>query len=445
MGGGTATLEPGISDEPTDDPPYWAQDGVHEIYRDWRQLLDEYPGDRDPRRRGLGRPAAQGGQLGAPRRDAPGVQLRLPRDAVGGIRRCARVIDDSHRRLRRGRRAEHLGALATTTSCGTPRRLALTAENLQGHGIGPKTHRPAGSAWSACAAPAPRRALMLALPGSAYIYQGEELGLPEAIDLPDDARQDPTWFRTNGERYGRDGCRVPHPLGGRRPRLRLQRHRRELAAAAGRLGDLRPRRPGRRPRQSTLELYRAALRLRREHGLGLGALEWLDGFGADVVAFRNGGVTVIANTGSEPVELPGGRRAAGQLSARGRGSPGRHDGLAQLTTWKRSDSTETGRFCVVPPPHRRWPRFLPMAHGMNLRHRRKAGHGRLSRRRDDYFGVGPQPHERVDVQAVDLRVRSAGARRSTRRCCRPCRRYRPARRRRPGSAGWRSACGRRGS
>ena len=45
---------------------------------------------------------------------------------------------------------------------------------------------------------------MLALPGSAYLYQGEELGLPEVIELPDDVRQDPTWFRTDGERYGRD-------------------------------------------------------------------------------------------------------------------------------------------------------------------------------------------------------------------------------------------------
>ena len=54
-------------------------------------------------------------------------------------------------------------------------------------------------------------AFMLALPGSAYIYQGEELGLPEAVDLPDSARQDPTFFRTGGELYGRDGCRVPIP------------------------------------------------------------------------------------------------------------------------------------------------------------------------------------------------------------------------------------------
>jgi alpha-glucosidase len=53
--------------------------------------------------------------------------------------------------------------------------------------------------------------LMLALPGSAYIYQGEELGLPEVIDLPAEARQDPTFHSTGGEILGRDGCRVPLP------------------------------------------------------------------------------------------------------------------------------------------------------------------------------------------------------------------------------------------
>ena len=52
---------------------------------------------------------------------------------------------------------------------------------------------------------------MLALPDSAYLQQGEELGLPEVIDIPDEMRQDPTFFRTGGERYGRDGCRVPLP------------------------------------------------------------------------------------------------------------------------------------------------------------------------------------------------------------------------------------------
>ena len=57
---------------------------------------------------------------------------------------------------------------------------------------------------------------------------------------------------------------------------------------------------------STLELYRLALGLRAEHGLGLGSLEWLTGYADDVVAYRNGTVTVIANLGSDPLPLPAG-------------------------------------------------------------------------------------------------------------------------------------------
>ena len=55
---------------------------------------------------------------------------------------------------------------------------------------------------------------MLGLPGGAYLYQGEELGLPDGIDIPDSQRQDPTFGRTGGERLGRDGCRVPLPWRG---------------------------------------------------------------------------------------------------------------------------------------------------------------------------------------------------------------------------------------
>ncbi len=53
--------------------------------------------------------------------------------------------------------------------------------------------------------------LLLALPGSAYVYQGEELGLPEVDDIPDAARQDPAFRRTGGKEVGRDGCRIPLP------------------------------------------------------------------------------------------------------------------------------------------------------------------------------------------------------------------------------------------
>jgi alpha-glucosidase len=181
-------------------------------------------------------------------------------------------------------------------------RLALTAENPQGAGIGPKSpgkplpHLGLRRARAASA-------LMLALPGSAYVYQGEDLGLPEVIDLPDEARQDPTWYRTGGERYGRDGCRVPIPWEAAAPAygfngtgeswLPQPEEWAELAR------DVQLGVPG-----STLELYRLALRVRGASGLGRGSVEWLTGYSDDVVAFRNRDVVVIANTGETPVELP---------------------------------------------------------------------------------------------------------------------------------------------
>ena len=110
---------------------------------------------------------------------------------------------------------------------------------------------------------------MLALPGSAYIYQGEELGLPEAIDLPDAAREDPTFFRTGGELYGRDGCRVPIPWEADAPASGFSPTGSSWLPqpATGRRTRATPRQgvPG-----STLEFYRDALALRREHALGTG-------------------------------------------------------------------------------------------------------------------------------------------------------------------------------
>ena len=77
---------------------------------------------------------------------------------------------------------------------------------------------------------------MLALPGGAYVYQGEELGLPEVLDLPDELRQDPTFGRTEGAEKGRDGCRVPLPWSGDGAAVRLRAGRDAVAAAAGRVG-----------------------------------------------------------------------------------------------------------------------------------------------------------------------------------------------------------------
>jgi alpha-glucosidase len=183
-------------------------------------------------------------------------------------------------------------------------RLALTAENPQGAGIGPDSPGkpdPVKGLHRARAA----TSLMLALPGSSYLYQGEELGLPEVIDLPDDARQDPTWFRTNGERYGRDGCRVPIPWTADAPAYGFNDTGAswlpQPAEWAELAHDVQVDDPA-----STLTLYRALLAERRSRNLGAGAIEWFDGFDDDVVALRNSGLVVIANLGDDAVELPEG-------------------------------------------------------------------------------------------------------------------------------------------
>jgi alpha-glucosidase len=183
-------------------------------------------------------------------------------------------------------------------------RLALTAENPQGHGIGPSSPgKPIADLGLRRARAA--TTVMLALPGSAYLYQGEELGLPEVIELDDEARQDPTWFRTGGGRYGRDGCRVPIPWSSDAPAYGFsatgaswlpQPAEWATLARDAQVGD----------ETSTLSLYRTLLATRRARHLGSGSVEWLEGFADDVIAFRNGSVTVIANVGVAPIALPDG-------------------------------------------------------------------------------------------------------------------------------------------
>jgi alpha-glucosidase len=146
--------------------------------------------------------------------------------------------------------------------------------------------------------------LMLALPGSAYLYQGEELGLQEVAEIPDAARQDPTFFRNKGVEVGRDGCRVPLPWAPEGPSFGFGDggahlpqpawfSRYAVAAQDGVEG-------------STLELYRKALQLRRELQ-GSEELEWLDTGSADVLHFsRPGGWQSVTNFGGTAVELPAG-------------------------------------------------------------------------------------------------------------------------------------------
>jgi len=145
--------------------------------------------------------------------------------------------------------------------------------------------------------------LSAALPGSLYIYQGDELGLPEVEDLPEGARQDPMHFRSEGVDPGRDGCRVPLPWAGGRPPYGFS------------AGDAQPWLP--QPHDwaqytveheasdpgSMLSLYRAALALRRTLE-GDEGFAWLESE-PDVLCFtRGGGFVNVTNLSDRPIDLP---------------------------------------------------------------------------------------------------------------------------------------------
>ncbi|MFZ9042655.1 MAG: alpha-amylase family glycosyl hydrolase [Ilumatobacteraceae bacterium] len=144
--------------------------------------------------------------------------------------------------------------------------------------------------------------LLMALPGSVYLYQGEELGLPEVWDLPADVLDDPVWENSGHTQKGRDGCRVPIPWTsdgpsygfGSGPAWLPQPAVYGRLAAAAQAGDP----------DSTLELYRSALALRRVHLVDDESFEWL---AADegALAFRRGsGLVCTVNYGPGPVSMP---------------------------------------------------------------------------------------------------------------------------------------------
>lgn len=142
---------------------------------------------------------------------------------------------------------------------------------------------------------------LLGLPGSTYLYQGEELGLHEVADIDPAQRQDPTFFRTEGAEIGRDGCRVPLPWHGDGPGLGFgaaQPHLPQPAWFANLAVTLQEDDP-----RSTLALYRRALHLRRRLETAE-ELEWIETGRDDVLRFaRPNGWQVITNFGSDPYPL----------------------------------------------------------------------------------------------------------------------------------------------
>jgi alpha-glucosidase len=165
--------------------------------------------------------------------------------------------------------------------------------------------------------------LMLALPGVAYMFQGEELALPEVRDIPDDRITDPSWKQSGFKNKGRDGCRVPIPWQTSEAGSHGFSTNSKLGKSDSWLpqpkywGDLSVEKQE-SDINSTLNMYRKALAIRKaEAGLGDGPMQWLD-LGNNVLAFsRPGGFICILNFGNE-IELPAHKEvliASGALSA----------------------------------------------------------------------------------------------------------------------------------
>lgn len=285
--------------------PLIDRDDVHEIYAEWRQVFNSY----DPPRTAVAEAWVDTPERRARYASAEGLGQAFNFDLLVADFDAAQfreiIVDNLEQAQRTGSSTTWVLSNHDVTRHATRYGLAP----LQGRAV------KQGAEWVAAGGPAElldrdrglRRAnaaslLLLGLPGSAYLYQGEELGLHEVAEIRPEDRQDPAFFRgAEFDGLGRDGCRVPLPWTadgvsfgfGSAPA-----HLPQPDWFAAHAVDAQASDPA-----STLSLYREALRLR--HPLQTGeTLEWIETGRADVLRFaRPNGWQVVTNFGSEPFDL----------------------------------------------------------------------------------------------------------------------------------------------
>ena len=280
--------DPGADERVRDaaNPLAWNQPEVHEVYRHWREVCAGYPGDRVLIGEVTGLAQAHLADYVRPDRLHQGFLFDLldtPFDAEA-------------------MRAAICRGLAVAAETGSTATWVLgnhdTTRIVTRYGGG----RPGGPAGDLARGAQRARAAMLALaalPGSLYVYQGDELGLPEVVDIPAGRRTDPIFHRSGGRRVGRDGCRVPLPWTAELDAKAWLPQPPWFAeyAVADQIDDP----------QSTLSWYRNVLRRRRERGLGASAtgFDWL-ATPRQVLGFARDDLVCMLNTGDAPVPAPPG-------------------------------------------------------------------------------------------------------------------------------------------
>lgn len=285
--------------------PMWDQEGVHEIYRSWRKILDEYPGQRIMVAEAWVSPRERLAQY--IRSDEMDQAFNFDYLMTQWDAAAFKNVIDSSIALTTTVKAPTTWVTSNHDVVRAPSRYGYSLKDqgkyaLPGNGVGPNTPQPDEALGL-------RRAralamLTLALPGSTYIYQGEELGLPEHTTMEDKYRQDPMFLRTKGEEIGRDGCRVPLPWKADAPSFGFGPSNKTWLPQPTSYANYAVDRQEKQS-DSTLNLYRNLLKLRHERALGDGQLHWVEA-DKDVLAFDNGDIRVVINLGEQTTALPSG-------------------------------------------------------------------------------------------------------------------------------------------
>ncbi|WP_017203570.1 glycoside hydrolase family 13 protein [Microbacterium algeriense] len=292
-------------DRTSGDHPLIDRDDVHEIYAEWRQVFNSY----DPPRTAVAEAWVDTPERRARYASAEGLGQAFNFDLLVADFDAAQfheiIVDNLEQAQRTGSSTTWVLSNHDVTRHATRYGLAPL------HGRAVKQ----GTEWVAAGGPDEmldrerglRRAkaaslLLLGLPGSAYLYQGEELGLHEVAEIPAEQRQDPAFFRgAEFDGLGRDGCRVPLPWSAEGVSFGFgdaAAHLPQPTWFAEYAVDVEASDPA-----STLSLYREALRLR--HPLQSDeTLEWIETGRADVLRFtRPNGWQIVTNFGTDPFDL----------------------------------------------------------------------------------------------------------------------------------------------
>ncbi|GAB3527714.1 glycoside hydrolase family 13 protein [Arthrobacter monumenti] len=306
---------------PGHEAPMFGQEELHNIYRRWREILDSYSdGTRN------------------------GDRILCAEASIDPLPRLAHWVrqDEMHQAfnfayLGTGWDADALrsvisSSLSAFDEVGAPTTWVLSNHDVvrhttrfgysgntprDGDGVGPNDPQPDTAVGLSRARAA--SLLMLALPGGVYLYQGEELGLPDHTAMQGLHRQDPSFLRTGGERLGRDGCRVPLPWTSGGDSYGFSTAGESWLPQPDHWTELARENQSADP-ESTLTLYREALGLRKELGLGSGSLGFSPEYDGDVVAFVNGSILVAMNMGLDAAGIPDGDILAASEPGAGEGN-----------------------------------------------------------------------------------------------------------------------------